>query len=327
MPIQSPRLGFALCVLLACIAPPVPAEELPADGFTVLSWNAEGTFETMRQEFQAVLQFAKPHIVLLDEAPATTTPLQVHLALEVLDVSLGGAWQVDVGESGGRQRNVVASIAPIQTLPEFSTVVPYPDTERRRILAAVPRETRDRVEASMDAGIPVNGVIVHDGDRRLLLVITDLMCCGDGPQSWEELRRRVEAKAIRQLVRQVLAREMVDGLIIAGDFNLVATALPLVMLSGPYPAPSPGLIGAELYHLDGRTTWTWDGRGTPFPSRALDYQLYGPNALEIRSGYVFDSEDLPFEALQAAGLAPDSSRRLSSHRPLVVTYRWRQASP
>ncbi|MGK2924786.1 MAG: endonuclease/exonuclease/phosphatase family protein [Lysobacterales bacterium] len=179
----------------------------------------------------------------------------------------------------------------------------------------------------MDAGIPVNGVIVPDGNRRLLLIITDLMCCGDGPQSWEEQRRRVEAKVIRNLVRQVLAREKIDGLIIAGDFNLVATALPLVMLSGPYPAPNPGLIGAEIYHLDGHTTWTWDGRGTPFPSRALDYQLYGPNALEMRSGYVFDSEDLPPEALQATGLAPDTSRRLSTHRPLVVTYRWRRAFP
>ena len=327
MPKKNPRLGFVLCMLLACIAPSVHADELPADGFTVLSWNAEGTFETMRREFRAVLQYAEPHIVLLDEAPATTTPLQVRQALQGLDVESGGVWQVDVGESGGRQRNVVASITPIQTLPEFSAVVPYPDTDRQSILAATPPEIRDRVVGSMDAGIPVNGVIVHDGDRRLLLIITDLMCCGDGPQSWEELRRRVEAKAIRQLVRRVLEREKVDGLIIAGDFNLVATALPLVMLSGPYPAPSPGLIGAELYHLDGHGTWTWDGRGTPFPSRALDYQLYGPIALEMRSGYVFDSEDLPFETLQATGLAPDSSRRLSSHRPLVVTYRWRRASP
>lgn len=327
MPQNSPSLGFALCVLLACIAPSVLADELPADGFTVLSWNAEGTFETMRKEFQAVLQYAKPHIVLLDEAPAATTPLQVRRALEGLDLEGGGAWQVDVGESGGRQRDVVASTAPIQTLPEFSAVVPYPDTDRRSILAAAPPEIRDRVVGSMDAGIPVNGVIVYDGDRRLLLIITDLTCCGDGPQSWEERRRRVEAKVIRKLVRRVLTREKVDGLIIAGDFNLVATALPLVILSGPYPAPSPGLIGAELYHLDGRTTWTWDGRGTPFPSRALDFQLYGPNALGMRSGYVFDSEDLPPEALRATGLAADASRRLSTHRPLVVTYGWRRASP
>ena len=43
------------------------------------------------------------------------------------------------------------------------------------------------------------------------------------------------------------------------------------------------------------TTWTWDGRGTPFPSNTLDYQLYGPQGLEMRSGLILDTEGLTAE--------------------------------
>ena len=58
----------------------------------------------------------------------------------------------------------------------------------------------------MNDGIPVNGAVILIGKQRLLVVITDLTCCGNGPQSWEELRRRVEASEIRRLLQQILER-------------------------------------------------------------------------------------------------------------------------
>jgi hypothetical protein len=121
----------------------------------------------------------------------------------------------------------------------------------------------------------------------------------------------------------VLDRTQVDGLIVAGDFNLVSTPLPLVIVSGPYRPPHAGLIAAELRHLDGAESWTWDGRGTPFPSRAMDFVLYSPHVLSLRRGYVLDTADLPRPELDRLGLQPESASRLSAHRPLVVEFEWR----
>jgi hypothetical protein len=138
-------------------------------------------------------------------------------------------------------------------------------------------------------------------------VITDLQCCGDTPESWQEFRRRVEAREIRRLIRQVLERTHVDGIVFAGDFNLVNGSFALSLLTGPYRPPDAGLIPAELYHSDGSSTWTWDGRETPFPSGTLDFQLYSPRSLEMHSGYILDTE----------------SPRTGRHRPLVAEYAWR----
>jgi hypothetical protein len=201
--------------------------------------------------------------------------------------------------------------------------VPYPDEGRERILAIVPPEKLSRVERGMNDGIPVNGAVILIGDQRLLVVITDLQCCGEGPESWEELRRRVEASEIRRLIGQILKRTTVDGIVFAGDFNLVESTFPMALLTGPYPLPHSGLIPAELYHPDEATTWTWDGRGTPFPSDTLDYQLYGPWGLKMHSGFILDTEELPPDVLERYELEGSTAGRTGSHRPLVVEYSWK----
>jgi hypothetical protein len=97
----------------------------------------------------------------------------------------------------------------------------------------------------------------------------------------------------------------------------------MALLTGPYPLPHSGLIPAELYHPDGATTWTWDGRGTQFLSNTLDYQLYGPWGLKMRSGFILDTEKLPTEVLERYELEGNSVWRTGSHRPLVVEYSWK----
>jgi endonuclease/exonuclease/phosphatase family metal-dependent hydrolase len=155
------------------------------------------------------------------------------------------------------------------------------------------------------------------------VVVADLQCCGNEPASWQEYRRRIEMTEIRRLIRQVLERTEVDGIVAAGDFNLVSTAVPLVILAGPYAQPHAGLIPAELYHVDGISSWTWDGRGTPYPSRALDFQMYTAGSLRVQNGYIFDSEDISPEQFKLLNMQVETSRSLSDHRPLVVDYSWR----
>jgi endonuclease/exonuclease/phosphatase family metal-dependent hydrolase len=294
-----------------------------AGGVRVFSWNlSSDAFVTDPGTFRALVRQARADILLLDEvAPSTNAP-QIRAALAGGPANDTDEWHVDFGASGGRQRGVIVSRLPLERLPEFADIVPYPETERRRLgerMAAA----QAHPDHSMDGGIPVNGVVVRAGARRLLVLTTDLQCCGNDPGSWEEARRNVEAAELRRRVRQVLERTRIDGIILAGDFNLVSTPTPLVILSGPYGPPHAGLIAAELTHLDGADRWTWDGSGTPFPSRPMDFVLYGPNALTLREGYVLDAADLPGAERDRLGLQPESANRLSAHRPLVAEFAWR----
>ncbi len=292
-------------------------------GVRVFSWNlSSDAFVKDPAAFRALVRRARADVLLLDEVSPSTNEQQIRDALAGLTANRADQWYIDYGASGGRQRGVIVSRMPLERLPEFSDVVPYPEAARRRLHERMAAAGDLEPAFSMDGGIPVNGVVALVGTRRLLLVTTDLQCCGNDPGSWQEERRIVEAGEIRRRIRLVLERTRVDGLIVAGDFNLVSTPLPMVALSGPYRPPHAGLIAAELRHLDGSEAWTWDGRGTPFPSRAMDFVLYGPHALTLRSGYILDTADLPQSELDQLGLLAGSAGRLSAHRPLVAEFAW-----
>jgi len=319
---KSARVAFSITFAIAfCMVDELAAGD---ENFRVLSWNISGdAFVTEPSDFRSLLRWGDPDVVLLDEVSPSADPSELKKAITGLRPGNDNVWNINFGTSGGRQRTVIGSRVRQEILPEFSAIVPYPDEGRQRLLATVSPEKRNRVIQSMNDGIPVNGAVILIGDKRLLVLIADLQCCGDGPESWEELRRRVEASEIRRLIGQVLERTTVDGIVFAGDFNLVESTFAMALLTGPYPLPHSGLIPAELYHPDGATTWTWDGRGTPFPSDTLDYQLYGPWGLTMRSGFILDTEGLPPEVLEKHVLESSTVGRTGSHRPLVVEYSWK----
>ena len=211
----------------------------------------------------------------------------------------------------------------MEVSPEFATVIHYPEDERRKIHERMQAVNENRPGLSMDDGIPLTGVIAHVGDKHLLIVSVDLQCCGNDASSWQEYRRRVETKVLREKIRHVIERTHIDGIVVAGDFNLVGSAIPLVIASGPYVSPIGGLLAADIRQLDGEDAWTWDGRGTEFPSNTLDFQLYSPNSLQLQSGYILSSEDLSLDEIDKLSIHTQSSRQLSDHLPLVVEYQWR----
>lgn len=301
-----------------------PGHGATRETMRVLSWNVSSdAFSREPAAFRAMLTRAGADVVLLDEVGPATTDAQLRAALAGRRPAGSDDWHVSIGRSGGRQRGVIATHHRLEPVPDFADVVPYPAGERERLRRSMIEADENAPGYSMDGGIPVNGAVVTAGGKRLLVVILDLQCCGENPASWQEDRRRVETRAIRARLEQVLARTKVDGVIVAGDMNLVSTPVPLTILSGPYPAPHAGLIAAELLHLDGAENWTWDGRGTPFPSRPMDFILYGPQALTLREGYVLDSADLGRAELERLGLTHDAATRLSGHLPLVTEYAWR----
>jgi len=302
------------------------ADEGPAGGATmrILSWNiSDDAFEAEPREFHTLLRWADPDIVLLDEVSPSADVNDLHTALAALHPDENEAWHVNFGLSGGRQRDVIASRAAQEAVPEFSSMIPYPDDERRYILEHMSSRQRSFSDFSMDDGIPVNAAIVLANGRRLLTVVIDLQCCGDGPDDWPEYRRQVEAREIRRLIEQVLERTTVDGLLIAGDFNLVNGFAAAAILTEPYRICRENLSAAELSHPDSDANWTWDGRGMPFPNGILDFQFYCPDSLEMRSGFILDTEHLASEELEKYGLGSDTSKRTGRHRPLVAEYGWR----
>lgn len=294
------------------------------DSIRVLSWNISGdAFVSEQREFRSLLRWADPDVVLLDEVQPSANKSDLLKSFDALRPDIDDTWTVDIGVSGGRQRCVVASRAPQEPLPEFSSIIPYPDADRRYLLEHMSDDDLEYSKYGLDGGIPVNGAIVLDGDRRLLTIIADLQCCGDDQDSWQEYRRRAEAREIRRLIQQVLQRTTVDGILIAGDFNLVNGPLPLVMLSESGTPDNAGLIAAELYHPDGFTSWTWDGRRTPFPSGTLDFQLYDSQNLVMHTGFILDTEKLSAEMLQQHALESDTAGLTGRHRPVLVEYGWK----
>jgi endonuclease/exonuclease/phosphatase family metal-dependent hydrolase len=110
--------------------------------------------------------------------------------------------------------------------------------------------------------------------------------------------------------------------IVAGDFNAVRGRRPVNLMQGDPRRPQRRLAIAEARHANGIDRWTWDGRGTPFPSRAIDFMLHS-RMLRVLQALVFDAETMSEEQRQRLGIDVEMFRTMSEHRPLVVDFAWR----
>lgn len=305
----------------AAQTPPTLFPRPAGTAFRVLSWNVSRSgFVEHPGAFRALTRLADPDLLILDEVDGSHTPAELAGVLRGLRGPADTVWHVTIGAGGGYQRGAVASRAPLEPVPELGRLA-YADSVIPDLLAGAD-SILEPLRRNLRSGVAVHGAVARVAGRRLLAVSVDLQCCGVAG-TWEERRRVYEARVIRDALRAALARDAVDGVLVAGDLNVVATVVPLAVLLGPYPSPHRGLLPAEALHRDRRRVWTWDGRGTPFESKPLDFQLYGPHALEALGGLVLDAEDLTVEELDARGIDATVSRRISDHRPVVVDYRWR----
>lgn len=170
-------LALAVAWQLALVDAPATTDS----GTRVLSWNiSSDAFVRHPEQFQALLRRADADILLLDEVRPVADAGKLAIVLADLEPGAESEWHIEYGQSGGRQRDVIASRAPIEALPEFSRIIPYPEVAKHHILQAMSEWERGNSDLSMENGIPVNGALVYTGGRRLLVVIADLQCCGDG---------------------------------------------------------------------------------------------------------------------------------------------------
>ncbi len=316
---------------LACLAAPVAVATTPESALSP-SWmpRAEGallrvvTWNVSRHAFfreaadrTAILEAIDADILLLDEMPVDVDAETIAEALP------GGAarWHVVYGTTGGgHQRASIASRWPLQRVDAFDRLH-YADAQIADWSARAEPKFRDRLLADAPGGLAAAGAVLALDGRRVLLVGTDFQCCGDAPGSWEEDRRRAEAGLLREAIDAVVGRGGIEAVLLGGDLNNVGGDAPVAILRGT-PASAWSLVDVPAARPGGGPDWTWDGRGTPFASKRIDYVMHSA-ALRALQAAVFDSESIDASMRESLGLREGASGAISAHRPVVVDLGWR----
>jgi hypothetical protein len=304
-----------------------PLLRAPGTAFRILSWNVSRARLLRNPEpFRRILAATAPDLVLLDEIAPAVTPETVREVLSSTPAANG--WSVHVGSSGSAQRGAIAARLALDTEPTFSRVL-YPDSVQPLLRGVAGRDLHEVQANATEAGAPAAGAWVSVGGRRLLLVTLDLVCCGNRADAIEDRIRRMEAASINAAARRALAvaaeaGRAAYGVIVGGDFNLVASETPLDVTAAGLAPDGSDLVAAYALQLDGRTSATWDGGRGPFPPGQLDYVLYSGTTLDVRRAFVLETADLAAPWLTRHGLDVSDSEEASDHRPIVVDFSWRE---
>lgn len=302
-------------LLLPCALP----AQRGSGSFRVLEWNvSDSAWLKNREVSRAVLRHADADILIW---------AQIHPGFQAADIKefLSGlrgpqdtVWNVSFRGRGSLEHTAIASRYRIEELAEFDNI-PFPTSGPGVAEAQPPDDNQPGVRAA----VPSAGVVVTIGSRKLLVIGLHFTCCGV-PGNWREYRRRIEASQLRKRIEVVLSRARVDGLIVAGDMNLVAGRAALDTILAVTVARHIGpLVRADALHADGWTDWTWDGRGTPFNGGRLDNVVYSSAALRTTMARIWDTEFMPADTLRDHGLESGVSRAINHHRPVVVDFQFR----
>ncbi len=273
----------------------------------IMSWNAaNGSLFDNPEPFVRVLAAIDPDVIFLQELTDRNSASQLESFLnQRLRSKALNKWTVVFGAGGGNLRCAVASKLPLESAEPFE-LLPYPDWPQRSLRVA--------------------GAFVQFANKRLLCVSVHLRCCG-GIGSQQDFIRILEVETIREELRKLAESGTVDGIIVAGDFNLVGSRRPLDLLTTRLDITDLSLIEAEPYQLDSLSNATWSDRKQPLVPGRLDYLLFSNNAVALRSTFVLDARDLDPDALHRLGLRSDDTASASDHFPVVADVQWTVPEP
>ena len=279
-----------------------PAKSPGAGAIRMMSWNAaSGALIRNPEPFVRVLAAINPDVIFLQELTERSSASQLESFLnQRLSSETSNEWTVIFGEGGGNLRCAVASKLPLELAEPFE-VLPYPDWP--------------------DRSLRVAGAVITTANRRLLCVSVHFRCCG-GIGSQQDFIRILEAETIREELRKLTESGSIDGVIVAGDLNLVGSRRPLDLLTTRLALTDLSLIEAEPYQLDSLSNATWSDRKQPFVPGRLDYLLFSQRTLAAPSSFVFDTHDLSPPTLRRLGLRTDDTGSASDHFPVVVDVQW-----
>lgn len=257
----------------------------------ILDWNTKhGGLFARPAAFRRILKALDPDILMLQEIEDEE---QWRKLGPWFEQHLPGKarWNVLVAGSGGDLRSALVSRLPMQIV---DLGLKAKSEGLQRLVAAL---------------------VLH-GEKRLLALSLHLRCCGH-LGSYQDLHRRRAAAEIREAVVTYLARHRVDGVIIAGDLNLVGSREPLELL-----ALAGDLRIGEPYRLGKSLQATWRGPRSGFLPGRLDFMLHSQSSLRASAGLVFASEELTAQWCAVHGIEAGDSRLASDHLPLVTDFSW-----
>ena len=296
-----------------------PLTRAPGTDFRVLSWNVGGNAIIERAEaFERILAALRPDLLLFDEVPATIGSRSLLHVVASLPLPEGRSWNAVVGPGGGRQHAVAISHHPVSLAPPLETVA-YPADFTAYLSTIDSRRVLNDLQGAAEEGVSTAGFVIDLGERRILAMPIDLQCCGRLGEP-EDRIRQIQAEAIHAAASAALPDLDVDGVILAGDLNLVGLRRPLDTLRVGLDVDGSDLAVLDAIQLDGRSAATWGFSGV-FPTSRLDYFLYSDSELMPLKAFVFDARDLTPEWRSTYDLAPEGARA-SSHLPIVVDLRW-----
>jgi hypothetical protein len=304
---------FTLFILASATAP-------RDNTIRLLEWNvSDSAWVKNEGAARAVLKHADPDVVVLIQIHPSLSAQDVKRVLSGLRGPQDTIWNVSFRGGGALEHTAIASREAFTELTEFENI-PFPST-RGDAQRAIPA---DPTERGVKASVPITAVTLGFKSKSLMIVGLHFTCCGT-IDSWREQRRRIEADEVRKRIQSAMARTHPDGVIVAGDMNLVTgrAALDTILESVTERKLAP-MIRVDALHLDGWSDWTWDGRGTQFNGGRLDNVAYSSGSLQAVFSRIWDTEDMPADTLEAHGLEATMSQTINRHRPVVVDFRFRK---
>jgi endonuclease/exonuclease/phosphatase family metal-dependent hydrolase len=191
--------------------------------------------------------------------------------------------------------------------------------------AGVAIATKNRIIQSYEAVIPPSGnerparavaALIDTDAGELLAISVHLKCCGNA-ESEEDHKRIKQAKAINAFVRSVHKKHPKAKVVIAGDFNLVGSRVPLETMSRALGIHGEDLSVVNTVHIGDASMITWNDEKSRFSPGRLDWMLIDESVSQAANAFILDTRALSPEALTAMGLEGDDSKA-SDHLPIVM---------
>lgn len=264
----------------------------------LVSWNTkDGSILKNPDPFIRCLNALSPDVILFQELPDNITVAQLQ---DFLNKNIKHrdfqAWNVVLGQGGGKLRCAIASTKALSVQKQFE-FVPYLGRTKRSLRVA--------------------GAIIESYNKRILCLSLHLKCCGRAGSN-QDLIRILEVEAIRFKLAEVLQSEQLDGVIIAGDFNMVGSRRPLDLLTTQLDMKGIILKPVDAYQLSKLSNATWADSNESYTPGRLDFLLYSIGKLKITQSFVLDTHDLAPKWLKHHGLKETDTSEASDHLPLVT---------
>lgn len=179
-------------------------------------------------------------------------------------------------------------------------------------------ERYDSVIPSSGTGRPARAVaaLIDTDAGELLAISIHLKCCGSAG-SEEDNKRIAQAQAINSFVREVHQNHPQAKVVIAGDFNLVGSYIPMDTMADSLGMHGEDLSVVHAQQLGNQAMITWNDEKSRFSPGRLDWMLIDESMSTAHNAFILDTRSFSIDALEELGLEADDSKA-SDHLPIVM---------